>query len=496
MIALLRRISIPRDDRPTFYLARWVFLRLLGLCYLAAFASFWTQVHGLVGSHGILPVAPLLDRVREVYGPESWWRFPTLLWIDSSDRALDLLCGGGVALSILLVLGLAQVPVLLLLWAFYLSLQQGGQAFMSFQWDILLLEVGFLAVFLAPWKLGLGLARSSPPPPAIHWLFRWLLFRFMFSSGVVKLNAGDPAWWNMTALQFHYETQPLPTWIGWWVHQLPPIANDLSCLVMFLVELVVPFLALGPRRCRAIAFLSIAGLMAVVMLTGNYTFFNWLTIAIAVLLVDDSQWPEWMRRRLSPPEAPRRAWPWWAILPIVSCVWAITGWLLYATIAKDFELPERAQKVWEKFDSFNTFNSYGLFRVMTRPRYEIVIEGSDDGEHWKEYEFRWKPGDPTRRPAFVAPHQPRLDWQMWFAALRSPREREWFLSLMQRLLEGTPEVLSLLERNPFPDHPPRQARASYYEYHFTDPQTLAREGTWWRREKLGPYCQPVSLKRR
>jgi lipase maturation factor 1 len=464
---------------------RGLFLSSLGAVYLCAFASLWVQVHGLVGENGIAPVADTLDWVEERGG--GVMRFPTLLWISWSDVALHALCGGGVALSLAVILGFARLPCLALLWAFYLSLFTAGLMFTGFQWDTLLLESGFLAIFLAPSNpTPLG-ARGRGASLLAIWAQRYLLFRLMFASGVVKLTAGDSSWWpDLTALSFHYETQPLPTSVGWHAHHLPMWFHKAEVLGTFAVELVVPFLMFLGRIPRLVAFLCFAGLQATIALTGNYGFFNLLTLVISLALLDDSMLP-W-KRRLTAPTPPVQPAAWTrraALVPL----------LLLATLEFSAGLswepwPREVEDLRARIDPLRLTSSYGLFRVMTKERREIVVEGSEDGRDWKPYEFRWKPGDLSRTPAFVAPHMPRLDWQMWFAALSShdnPRTW-WFGAFLDRLLENEPSVTSLLERNPFPDVPPRYVRAMIYRYEFTTPEERRATGAWWKRTALGLYA--------
>ena len=305
-------------EKPTYFGASALFLRALGLCYLAAFVSLWVQVDGLVGARGILPVGQFLDWVRSQTGMERYWLLPTLCWFSSSDAFLHVLCGGGVFAALLLVAGLAPAAAAALAWLLYLSLAIAGQVFLQFQWDYLLLETGLLAVFLAPpwrWRVRSGLAAS----PVVLFLLRWLLFRLMFSSGWVKLASGDPTWRNLSALRFHYETQPLPPWTAWFLHQCPPWFQTVSALFLFFVELVVPFLYFAPRRLRMFAFRATVLLQLLIAASGNYGFFNLLALALALLLVDDQSLPRRWRRAAEAAPGPSRAWP-KAVLVPVACV--------------------------------------------------------------------------------------------------------------------------------------------------------------------------------
>ena len=541
----LTRLGWGRNvDPPTHNLVRWVFLRSLGLIYLVAFVSLWVQIQGLVGNDGILPAKAAMDGMRQVadtqhLGLDRYHLVPTLCWFKTSDGSLNLQCAAGAALAVLLILGIAPAPCLFLLWLVYLSLATVCREFLGFQWDNLLLETGFLAIFLAPLQLWPRSARAAPPSRLVLWLLRWLLFKLMFQSGCVKLLSGDPTWHKLTALTFHYETQPLPTWVGWYAHQLPVWAQKASAVAMFGIELFVPFLIFAPRRLRRFACLTLVFFQAWIFLTGNYCFFNLLTLALCLLLLDDEALktlvPSRLRDALSPdkgkktaaqgnaslpasdesqrgspgPESPApsatpqlaaplplkpRRWPIQVTLPL-ACIAVATSLLQFSAMFR-FRVPwpKPMLAVYAWLAPFRTFNSYGLFAVMTTSRPEIVIEGSNDGVAWLPYEFKYKPGDVKRRPRFVAPYQPRLDWQMWFAALGNARQNPWLVSFCVRLLEGSRPVLALLEGNPFPHAPPRYIRAVTYDYRFTDFATRRKTGAWWRRQEKGLYLPPVSLR--
>jgi Lipase maturation factor len=485
--------------RPTYRAASALFLRLLGLCYLAAFVSLWVQVDGLVGTRGILPVSEFLGWVRTHAGAERYWLLPTLCWLGSSNAALHALCAGGVLASLFLIAGVAPVVAAPVAWLLYLSLDVAGQVFLEFQWDLLLLEAGLLAVFLTPprrWRLGAGLGARA----LSRFLLVWLLFRLVFSSGIVKLSSGDPTWHGLSALRYHFETQPLPPWTAWYAHQSPSWLLTLSCAVMFFIELVVPLFFFAPRRLRLAACGLTVFLQAAIAVTGNYAFFNWLTVALAVLLIDDASFPR--RWRESALGAARGAdagadtdadrWPRWLLIPAAVVLLAASAAPFLATLGARTGIPRPLLAAYRAIAPLRSANGYGLFAVMTTSRPEILVEGSEDGAIWRPYEFRWKPGDPTVRPAFVAPHQPRLDWQMWFAALGGYEENPWLIRLLQRLLEGSPDVCRLLKSDPFPRDPPRYIRATVYDYHFTTSPERARTGAWWRRELKGLYCPVLS----
>jgi hypothetical protein len=325
-------------------------------------------------------------------------------------------------------------------------------------------------------------------------MLRLLLFRLMFSSGAVKLLSGDAAWRDLTALEYHYWTQPLPTWIGWYANLLPAWAQRISCASTFAIELGAPLLVWGGPRQRLAAFVAMAGLQLLIFATGNYGFFNVLTIALCVMLLDDTVWPARFRRMLENASPLRGgAWPRWVTTPVAGLLLVLGVLQMFSLSRVGLDWPAPLRLLERAASPLRLVNGYGLFAVMTTTRPEIVVEGSDDGDTWKEYEFRWKPGDLSRAPAFVEPHQPRLDWQMWFAALGSYDDNPWFVAFLLRLLQGSPEVTALLARDPFPDHPPRFVRAARYLYRFTDLAERRATGHWWKREARGLYLPAVTL---
>jgi predicted DCC family thiol-disulfide oxidoreductase YuxK len=524
------RLLWGKDVRPPIYFwARRWFLRALGLTYLIAFASLWIQMDGLVGSNGVSPLNQFLPAVYERFGPTAYSLLPTLCWVDSSNGFLHFLSGGGVVLSLLLILGIAPALSLVVLFVFYLSLTIAGQTFLSFQWDILLLETGFLSIFLAPWRLwprrssveaAVSAASNFPPagdtpaatvattqsrqqePPVSRaglFLLKFLLFKLMLMSGVVKLTSGDDCWWNLTALDYHYWSQPLPTVFGWWADKSPEWFKHFSVAFCLVVEIIAPFFIWAPRRPRLIAAGLMIFLQIVIALTGNYCFFNLLTIALCLLLIDNSvvRAPQLREALRHTRRAPRgRALPdqlrSYATIAVIILTLPINVWLIFTAFRPDADWPRPLVAIYGRLQSFRIVNGYGLFRVMTKDRDEIVIEGSADGIDWLPYEFKWKPGDVMRAPGWCAPHQPRLDWQMWFAALGSYRENPWFGRLIVRLLQGSRDVNQLLAKNPFPHDPPRYLRAMFYRYRFTTLRERRETGAWWKREQLREYLPTVS----
>jgi len=491
--------------RPTYVLSRWLFLRLLGVVYLVAFASLLVQLRGLVGEHGLMPVNEFLARAQDTYGDGAWRLLPTLLWLDSTDRGLLIVSAGGMALAALLILDIVPLIVLPALWLLYLSLAVGGQDFLSFQWDGLLLETGLLAALWAPagWFPSLRL-EVRQPSPVVQWLLWLLLFKLMFLSGATKLLSGDPTWRNLTALDVYFETQPLPPWTAWFVHQLSTPVHAVATALVFVVEMGLPLVVFVPARFRWVRLAGAAliiGFQLTIAATGNYGFFNLLTILLCVPLLDDRLLRPVVRLRLTAPqpESPFRRTVVGVAVAVILCLSALSfvRELVYTLPgAGPGAMPLWSEQLLGAFAPFRSVNGYGLFRVMTTERPEIIVEGSADGMVWKPYEFRWKPGDPERRPRFVAPYQPRLDWQMWFAALDPIGNRALLEGLVQRLLDGSPDVLGLLGSNPFPDRPPKFLRLMYFRYFFSSPETRAATGAWWSREPRGSLTKPVSLPQR
>lgn len=456
-----------------FQKIEWLFIRSIAIIYACAFASLGVQISGLLGSQGILPAVNYLAALRANFGGRSFWLAPSLFWLGASDASLTLACVSGVILSLVLLFGFAQRICLLALFILYLSLCSIGQDFLSFQWDMLLLEAGFAAIFLGSSKL-------------VVWVFRLLLFRLMFLSGAVKLLSHDLVWRNLDALRFHYWTQPLPTPVAWYLNLLPDALQRFSTATVLIIELFVPFLFFLPRRIRLIAAVLTLFLQGLILLSGNYAFFNWLTIALCLFLLDDRALGSW-----EPPFArPMRMRPRTSLA--ASVVIILLGCLTLAnSLFRDLPPPAAALLRWSA--PFGIVNSYGLFAVMTTSRPEIVVQGSADGSNWLDYEFRYKPGSLRQSPHWVAPHQPRLDWQLWFAALSEWRSSPWFANFMVRLLQGSPSVSKLLATNPFPTKPPKYVRALLFEYRFTDRAERAAGGAWWKRTPKSLFFPAITL---
>ncbi|KAL3842617.1 hypothetical protein ACJMK2_020610 [Sinanodonta woodiana] len=570
--------------------SRDVYLWSISAIYLIAFSSLYIQIPGLYGDNGLLPVRLVMDKEADSWG-DLLAGNPTLLKVThklglDTQQGMDFLCLLGMAISFLSLVYkyLRDTVTFTLLWMFYLSLYQVGQTFLWFQWDILLLEVGFLTIIVAPFHLQLQFKKLKMSYYHHHdnitmWLVKWLLFRLMFASGVVKLTSKCPTWWGLTALTWHFESQCIPTPLAWWWHHLPVWFLKLSCTATFVIEIAIPFLFFSPVRShRLFAFWSQVLLQVLIILTGNYNFFNLLTIALCISLIDDTFLWKYKYKKSSSGQminilasllvycyigyqtctlfslkldldnysveskiaftekdlekflkavVPGSIWFGLAslgyeiLVAIISCfqrektwIWknitavqclifgALAAWMFGISLVPYTSLdtithhrvPSSLRAWHDKLEPFQITSSYGLFRTMTgvggRP--EVVIEGSNYIDRgWKEYEFLYKPGNVTRRPAIIAPHQPRLDWQMWFAALGNYQRNPWFLHLIYRLFVNQPEVLQLMGQNPFHDKPPKFIRAKLYHYHFTDSSTGPGRAWWWREEK-GEYLPTIT----
>jgi len=486
---------------------RWIFLRALGLIYFSAFFSLVYQIRGLIGADGILPSNEYLAAVARQFGVARFWFAPTLLWFSSGPHMLTVICWVGMIASLLLAVNFWPRGMLLICFVCFLSFVSAAQDFSGYQSDGMLLEAGFISLFFAPPGLLPGLGRAHPPSRASYFLLQWEWFRIYFESGLVKLASGDPEWRNFTAMDEYYQNGPLPTWIGWYAQHLPHSLHAFATGATLVLELGLVFMLFLPRRWRIACFFVVTAWQLPVILTANYTFLNYLVLALGFLLLDDRfllrVMPQWCKQFISPEvDAPaekeaeaetktRRSLPSFRAFALaLTSVMLI--WIFYATTVQMIwiifpRLPLPTSPV-AALDPFRIANRYGLFAVMTRGRYEIEFQGSNDGQTWVTYPFRYKPQDPSKPPGIYAPYQPRFEWNLWFASLGTWRDNLIVPSAEERLLAGSPDVLALFARNPFPDGPPRQVRAVLWQYWFTTLAEKRATGQWWNRKLLGLYA--------
>ena len=485
-----------RAPGPSFWLTRFLILRLLGFVYLFAFLSSARQVVPLIGSDGLTPVSrwmgsPLTFGARLA----GFAQAPSLFWFGNSDGALVALAWVGVALSLIVLAGFANSLLLAALWALYMSFVHVGQEWYGYGWEIQLLETGFLAIFLVPLLDPRPFPRRAPPT-AVIWLHRWLIFRIMLGAGLIKLR-GDPCWRDLTCLDYHYLTQPIPNPLSRWFHFHPPLIHKLEVLYNHFVELVSCWFALVPdrlRRLRVAAGLAMLAFQISLILSGNLSFLNYLTIVPILACFDDAALRRVLPRRLvtaaeraAQSSAPSRA------QDLVSG--ALVAVVALLSIPVVMNLASSRQMMNTSFDPLDLVNTYGAFGSVGQERYEIIFEGTrdsipDESARWIAYEFPAKPGDPMRRPAVIAPFQPRLDWSIWFAAMATPAEYPWTLHFIWKLLHGDRGVMSLLANDPFPNDPPRWIRATYYRYEFAPPGDPRR--AWWKRQRVGDWLPALS----
>jgi len=521
---------------------RWIFLRALALIYFSAFYSLLFQIKGLIGPEGILPARGYLGAVAEQLGAERYWFAPSLYWGSTSSVALMTVTWIGLAASVIAFFNVWPRLCFFICFVCFLSFVAASSVFSSYQSDGMLLEAGFIALFFAPRGLLPGWGAHDPPSRASQFLLQWEWFRIYFESGLVKLLSGDVEWRNFTAMDEYYQNGPLPTWIGWYAEHLPHWFHAATVGGTLTLELVLVFLMFFPRRVRLICFFIVTPWEMGVILTANYTFLNYLVLALGFLLLDDKflvrfvpvRWrprEEQMRPReeegaqeasverplsiLAAKDAEpaaeeaksretlrtRRSWlerlgsSWWAAGVVLSAV--MLTWIFYDTTAEMMGLPLGRIPVptapIAALEPFRIANQYGLFAVMTRGRYEIEFQGSDDGQNWKAYEFRNKPQALNEAPRIYAPYQPRFDWNLWFASLGGWRQNEMVPLTEERLLVGSPDVLSLFRNDPFPQIPPRYVRAVLWQYWFTAMDEKRRTGNWWRREYLGLYAPELTM---
>ena len=494
----------PSDARPAYLAARWLFLRALGLIFFSAFYSLVFQIRGLIGPNGILPAHAYLIEVARAFAASRFWFAPTVLWISSSDRFLMAVCIAGIVASLLLAGNIAPRLMLVICLVAFLSFVAAAQDFASYQSDGMLLQAGFISLFFAPpgWRPGWG--EKHPPSRAGWFLLVFLMFCIYFESGVAKVRGGDPEWRDFTAMDQYYQNGPLPTWIAWYAHQLPHAFHYATAVLTMALELFLIFAIWLPRRARIVMFFVLTAWQAGIILTSNYAFLNYIVLSLGFLLLDDKFLRRFLPRAVRaasadaagsdapiPPTVPAPVPPWREYFNLAT-QGILLIWIFYASAAllllmliPSAPLPTGPISALEPFRFANEF---GLFGVMTRGRYELEFQGSNDGQNWAAYPFRYKPQDVSKPPRIYAPYQPRFDWNLWFASLGGWEHYRFVLNVEERLLEGEPDVLALFAGNPFPNHPPEQIRVIRWQYWFTDRDERRQSGAWWRREEIGLYA--------
>jgi hypothetical protein len=466
-------------DPENYTISLALFLRLLGFIYFVVYLPFLFQIKGLLGSKGILPTGRYLQGAKRILGKKAYHFLPTIFWLNHSDKVLIGSICSALLFSVLLMLNIFPPLMLLLLYCVHLSIVSIGQDFLSFGWEMFLLEITFNAFFLS---------LTEKPNLMMFLSLNLLLFRFHFQAGAVKLQSRDINWRNFTGLAFHYLSQPLPNATAWFVHKLPLWFHKISTALMFFVELVVPFALFGSEDLRFFVWIFFVGLQALIWATGNFSYLNHLTAVFSTILLSNHYLEPLFGKALE------LGAPSIYVDMILSSIGSTLILLqlmnLWSNLFKPLDFFRQIQHF---LSPYHIINRYGIFAVMTTKRYEIVVEGSQDGIEWKEYLFRYKPSEINRRPRRISPFQPRLDWQAWFLPFSDFEDNIWFQQFLGKLLLGENEVLALIRYNPFPDKPPLYIRAVVYDYKFTDFKTLRQTGNWWKRTYIGAYSPIIQI---
>jgi hypothetical protein len=485
-------MSLSEAPRPTYWLTRFLILRLLGVVYAVGFLVAINQVIPLIGSDGLLPVGVYLNRVTNSLGSTAgFFRLPSIFWFAHSDSFLLIMAWLGFILSCIIVAGFANAPMLGFLWFLYMSFANIGQDWYGYGWEIQLLETGFLGIFLCPLVDARPFPRR-PPPFQIIVLFRWLIFRIMLGSGLIKIR-GDEIWRNSTALYYHFESQPMPGPWSRWFHFLPQFFLRLGVWFNWLAELVAPWFVFWPRFGRHMAGVVIILLQVILIVSGNLSFLNWLTIIPALACFDDGFWSRILPKFLvhKAEAANKNAVP---SRPMIVTAWGVTAVIILLSIQPAFNMLSPNQVMNTSYDPLNLVNTYGAFGSVGRERLNVVFEGTrdsvpDDHADWEPYPYKGLPVALDKRPPQIAPYHLRLDWQMWFASMSTADEYPWTLTLVSKLLHNDPAALGLFAANPFPGKPPKYIRAVLYRYSFAIPGNSAHR--WWTRERIGDTWLPA-----
>jgi len=520
---IVRLLFDPQFGRADRLIPRWLFLRCLGGIYFSAFYSLLFQIRGLIGPDGVLPATQYLRAVQHSFPTARYWFAPTLLWLSSGNGMLMALCWIGIVASVAAFLNFWPRLSFFMCLTCYLSFVAAAGDFSGYQSDGMLLEAGFLALFFSPSGLMPGWGAHSPPSRASLFLLQWEWFRIYFESGMVKLLSGDPEWRHLTAMDEYYQNGPLPTWIGWYMEHLPHWFHVSTAAATLVMELAIVFLLFFPRRVRLICFLIVTPWEIVVILTANYTFLNYLVLSLGFLLLDDrfllqfvplrfrpaagvpeeepyaeSEGPVSLFNSPEPEDEPplehRKPSHFAAIRMAVAAV--MLTWVGYVTTVEMIRMPFPEAPLpttpVRMLEPFRIANQYGLFAIMTRGRYEIEFQGSDDGVTWTAYPFRYKPQALNEAPGIYAPYQPRFDWNLWFASLGDWQQNTLVPLTEERLLTNSRDVLALFRGNPFAAEPPKYVRAMLWQYWFTSMREKRETGNWWRRQLLGLYAPVIT----
>ena len=489
----LRFLGFGSKAPAQYWLTRFVFLRFLGGMYFVAFLILVNQGLPLIGENGLLPAINFIDIVgsRHESTFAAFLKIPSLFWFHLSDSIIMTCAWAGTILAFLVLIGFANVPILLALWVLYMSFVNVGQTWYGFGWESQLLETGFLAMFLCPLLDPRPFPRSPPPAP-VFWLLRWLVFRIYIGAGMIKIR-GDDCWRDFTCMVYHYETQPLPNPLSRWLHFMPLWFHQLEVMWNHITELVAPLFVFGPRLARHLAGLALVLFQCLLILGGNLSFLNWLTLTATVACFDDSLLrhvlPRFITQKAEQAEKNAKPghWP-------VRTAYALTAliFLLSVPVVKNMLSPGQIMNT--SFDRLRLVNTYGAFGSVGKVRRELIIEGTADKTvdmftRWEPYEFKAKPGDPNRALPIISPYHYRLDWQIWFAAMSVPQRNPWIFHLVWKLLHNDAGALSLLANNPFPENPPEHIKIDIYRYQFQLPGD--ESGAVWKREFVKTWLGPL-----
>jgi len=476
-----------------YWLTRFVFLRFLGLMYLIGFLVAANQGTALIGENGLLPANNFLSVIDSRLGTiGGFFRLPSVFWFHFSNSMLLAIAWIGVALSAVVLIGFANVPILFILWFLYMSFNHIGQVFWGYGWEIQLLETGFLAMFMVPFLDPRPFSKNPPPVPII-WLLRWLTFRIYLGAGLIKIR-GDPCWSDLTCMFYHYETQPIPNPLSPWFHFAPKWFHKIEVLTNHFVELVVPFFIFTTRNLRHIAGIFLVGFQVILIFSGNLSFLNWITITAAISSFDDK-----FLRRFLPRFITKRAELAASHARLNKrqhkISWAYALIVVWLSVPVVTNLLSSRQVMNTSFNNLHLVNTYGAFGAIGKQRNELVVQGTDDEvisetTVWREYEFKAKPTDIKRKHPIIAPYQPRVDWQIWFAAMQTPNQNPWLVHMIWKFLHNDPGALSLIAENPFQDKPPKHIRVELYQYKFVPP--WEKTDVVWERKRAGSWLPSMS----